>query len=60
MTAHPKNHLREGIELFNRERFFECHEVLEEAWLITVRRPASPAMPKGVGDRPVGILLPRN
>ncbi len=33
MTAHPKNHLREGIELFNRERFFECHEVLEEAWL---------------------------
>ena len=33
MTSHPKDHLREGIELFNRERFFECHEVLEEAWL---------------------------
>ncbi len=33
MTSHSKNHLREGIDLFNRERFFECHEVLEEAWL---------------------------
>jgi predicted metal-dependent hydrolase len=22
-----------GIELFNREEFFECHEVLEAAWL---------------------------
>jgi predicted metal-dependent hydrolase len=25
-------HLRRGIELFNSRRFFECHEVLEEAW----------------------------
>ncbi len=33
MTSHSKNLLREGIDLFNRERFFECHEVLEEAWL---------------------------
>jgi uncharacterized protein len=24
--------LRRGIELFNRQDFFECHEVLEEAW----------------------------
>lgn len=24
--------LREGIELFNQERFWECHEVLEQAW----------------------------
>jgi uncharacterized protein len=24
--------LRRGIELFNREEFFECHEVLEELW----------------------------
>ena len=24
--------LRHGIELFNRQEFFECHEVLEEAW----------------------------
>ncbi len=23
---------REGIELFNRGEFFDCHEVLEEAW----------------------------
>ena len=33
MLPHPKDLLREGIELFNREQFFECHEVLEEAWL---------------------------
>jgi predicted metal-dependent hydrolase len=26
---------RHGIELFNRERFFECHEVLEEVWTPT-------------------------
>ncbi len=25
--------LREGIQCFNREQFFECHEVLEAAWL---------------------------
>ncbi len=24
--------LRRGITLFNRRAFFECHEVLEEAW----------------------------
>ena len=24
--------LRRGIDLFNRREFFECHEVLEEAW----------------------------
>lgn len=24
--------LRHGIDLFNRGEFFECHEVLEEAW----------------------------
>jgi uncharacterized protein len=24
--------LHEGIELFNRGAYFECHEVLEEAW----------------------------
>jgi predicted metal-dependent hydrolase len=23
---------REGVELFNRSAFFECHEVLEEIW----------------------------
>jgi predicted metal-dependent hydrolase len=25
--------LREGVSLFNRGRFFQCHEVLEEVWL---------------------------
>ncbi|HXI43824.1 MAG TPA: DUF309 domain-containing protein [Bryobacteraceae bacterium] len=24
--------LAEGIELFNRQAFFECHEVLEDLW----------------------------
>ncbi len=24
--------IREGIDLFNQERFWECHEVLEQAW----------------------------
>ncbi len=24
--------LREGIELFNQERYWECHEVLEQIW----------------------------
>jgi predicted metal-dependent hydrolase len=26
------NLLIEGIELFNRQEFFECHEVLEDLW----------------------------
>lgn len=25
--------LREGIELFNQQKFFECHEVIERIWL---------------------------
>jgi len=25
-------HLQQGIELFNRGEYFECHEVLEIAW----------------------------
>ena len=33
---HPAQILfREGIELFNRGEFFECHEVLEEIWTPT-------------------------
>ncbi len=24
--------LQSGVELFNQRKFFECHEVLEEAW----------------------------
>ena len=27
--------VREGIELFNRGEFFDCHEVLEEVWTPT-------------------------
>ncbi|MBI4395304.1 MAG: DUF309 domain-containing protein, partial [Candidatus Omnitrophica bacterium] len=26
---------RRGIELFNQEEFFECHEVIEDLWLET-------------------------
>ncbi len=33
LTSSPKQLLQTGIDLFNRERFFECHEALEEAWL---------------------------
>ena len=28
-----RQRLREGVELFNRGEYFECHEVLEAAWL---------------------------
>lgn len=28
----PKDLLQAGIRLFNNRQFFECHEVLEEAW----------------------------
>jgi predicted metal-dependent hydrolase len=28
----PATDLKHGIELFNRQAFFECHEVLEELW----------------------------
>ena len=31
--AKPKlDIIRDGIKLFNQERFWECHEVLEQAW----------------------------
>jgi predicted metal-dependent hydrolase len=33
LTAHQKQMLLQGIELFNTWKFFECHEALEEAWL---------------------------
>jgi predicted metal-dependent hydrolase len=29
----PKDEFGEGIDLFNREYFFECHDVLEELWM---------------------------
>ena len=31
----PHSHLKKGIELFNRQEFFECHEVIEKLWLET-------------------------
>ena len=33
MTEHQRARFEEGIELFNRGRFFDCHEALEEVWL---------------------------
>ena len=32
-ASSPSERVREGIALFNRGAFFECHEVLESAWL---------------------------
>jgi uncharacterized protein len=33
LTVSQKQFLQTGIDYFNRGMFFECHEVLEEAWL---------------------------
>ena len=33
LTSHQKKLLQEGVELFNHQKFFDCHEVWEEAWL---------------------------
>ena len=33
LTSSQSERLREGVNLFNRGEFFECHEVLEAAWL---------------------------
>lgn len=35
MQPDPKRLFQEGIDLFNRGEFFECHEVLEEVWTPT-------------------------
>ena len=32
-TAEQRERFREGISLFNRGEFFECHEVLEAVWM---------------------------
>ncbi len=32
--------LRRGVELFNRQRFFEAHEVWEDAWRVERGEPA--------------------
>jgi predicted metal-dependent hydrolase len=33
LSTEQNRRLREGVALFNRGEFFECHEVLEAAWL---------------------------
>ena len=33
MTEHQRERFQEGIALFNRGQYFDCHEVLEEVWL---------------------------
>ena len=33
LTSAQVRQLREGLALFNRGDFFECHEVLESVWL---------------------------
>lgn len=33
LTASQKQLLQKGIDFFNQQRFFDCHEVWEEAWL---------------------------
>ena len=33
LTERQKERLQEGIALFNRGQFFDCHEVLEGVWL---------------------------
>ena len=32
-TSEQRERVREGIALFNRGEFFECHEVLEAVWM---------------------------
>ena len=32
---HIDQRFQKGIELFNKEKFFECHEVIESLWLAT-------------------------
>ena len=33
MTEDQRTRFQEGIALFNRGQFFDCHEALEEVWL---------------------------
>ena len=35
MQPDPKRLFQEGIDLFNRGEFYDCHEVLEEVWTPT-------------------------
>jgi len=34
-TVDKEEALAEGIQLFNKERFWECHEALEQAWHVS-------------------------
>lgn len=57
----PNEGLLAGIALFNRREYFECHEVLEDAWNIELgRAPAPyplPAPPDGTcGNLYKGII----
>ncbi len=38
----PNAGLLHGIELFNQREYFECHEVLEEAWNVERGRKPAP------------------
>ena len=38
----------EGLELFNKKEFFECHEVIEELWLETPSENSYRDLYKGV------------
>jgi uncharacterized protein len=38
----PNAGLLEGISLFNRQEYFACHEVLEDAWNVELGRKHSP------------------
>ena len=39
---------KKGLELFNRQEFFECHEVIEELWLETPTEDSHRDLYKGV------------
>ncbi len=38
----PNELLLQGIDLFNRRLYFECHEVLEDAWNVELGRKPAP------------------
>jgi predicted metal-dependent hydrolase len=38
----PNELLLRGIDLFNRRAYFECHEVLEDAWNVELGRKPAP------------------
>ena len=46
MSVDPR--FLKGLELFNREEYFECHEVIEELWLATPTEDGYRNLYKGV------------